>query len=61
MPCVAHLKRATRFSILVPVYNPPLGAFQAMIASVIDQTFAGWELDSCRRRQSRPSRCAKRS
>ena len=36
--------KAPRFSILVPVYNPPLGAFQEMIAGVIEQTFAGWEL-----------------
>ena len=36
--------KAPRFSILVPVYNPPLGAFQEMITGVIEQTFAGWEL-----------------
>ena len=42
--CLRGPLKAPRFSILVPVYNPPSGAFQAMIASVIDQTFAGWEL-----------------
>jgi GT2 family glycosyltransferase/glycosyltransferase involved in cell wall biosynthesis len=33
-----------RFSILVPVYQPPLDAFRAMIESVVGQTLAGWEL-----------------
>jgi GT2 family glycosyltransferase len=33
-----------RFSILVPVYNPPVDVFRAMIQSVVGQTFAGWEL-----------------
>ena len=33
-----------RFSIVVPVYNPPAEEFRAMIRSVIDQTIPGWEL-----------------
>src|SRR5205085_1587861 len=33
-----------RFSILVPVYNPPVDVFRAMIESVVKQTFSGWEL-----------------
>jgi GT2 family glycosyltransferase/glycosyltransferase involved in cell wall biosynthesis len=33
-----------RFSIVVPVYNPPIDVLRAMIRSVIDQTVTGWEL-----------------
>jgi GT2 family glycosyltransferase/glycosyltransferase involved in cell wall biosynthesis len=33
-----------RFSILVPVYDPPLDVFRAMIVSVIEQTYPSWEL-----------------
>ncbi len=33
-----------RFSILVPVYNPPLDAFRAMIQSVLAQAVDDWEL-----------------
>ena len=38
------------FSVLTPVYDPPLDALQAAIASVVDQTFTDWELilvDDC--------------
>ena len=33
-----------RFSVIVPVYNPPIDVFRAMIGSVLDQTVADWEL-----------------
>jgi GT2 family glycosyltransferase/glycosyltransferase involved in cell wall biosynthesis len=33
-----------RFSIVVPVYNPPIDVLGAMIRSVIGQTVADWEL-----------------
>jgi GT2 family glycosyltransferase/glycosyltransferase involved in cell wall biosynthesis len=33
-----------RFSILVPVYDPPIDVFRAMIESAIEQTYPGWEL-----------------
>jgi GT2 family glycosyltransferase/glycosyltransferase involved in cell wall biosynthesis len=33
-----------RFSIVVPVYNPPIDVLRAMIGSVIDQTVGDWEL-----------------
>jgi hypothetical protein len=39
-----------RFSIITPVYNPPLGAFLACIDSVRTQTFTDWEwcvVDDC--------------
>ncbi len=39
-----------RFSIITPVYDPPLGAFLACIDSVRSQTFADWEwcvVDDC--------------
>ena len=32
------------FSILTPVYDPPLGVLRATIQSVLDQSFADWEL-----------------
>jgi O-antigen biosynthesis protein len=32
------------FSILTPVYDPPLGALRDMIASVREQSFTDWEL-----------------
>ena len=32
-----------RFSIITPVYNPPLGAFQECIDSVRSQTLTDWE------------------
>jgi len=40
----------THFSVLTPVYEPPLDALRAAIASVRDQTFGDWELilvDDC--------------
>ena len=33
-----------RFSILVPTYRPGVNVFEAMIESVIRQTYGGWEL-----------------
>ncbi len=36
--------RAPRFSVVTPVYAPPLDALDEMIASVRDQTFDDWEL-----------------
>lgn len=36
--------RKIRFSILVPLYNTPEKYLSAMIDSVLDQTYAGWEL-----------------
>jgi len=32
------------FSIVVPVYNPPLDVFRAMIESVVAQSYDAWEL-----------------
>ena len=43
----AALKSPTgepRFCVIVPVYNPPIDVFRAMIGSVLDQTIADWEL-----------------
>ena len=31
------------FSIITPVYNPPIDAFESCIASVLKQTFTDWE------------------
>ncbi|MGZ4739835.1 MAG: glycosyltransferase, partial [Ilumatobacteraceae bacterium] len=39
-----------RFSIITPVYDPPLGAFLACVDSVRSQTFSDWEwcvVDDC--------------
>jgi GT2 family glycosyltransferase len=36
-----------RFSILVPVYKPPMWALERCVASVLDQTEASWELCLC--------------
>ena len=33
-----------RFSVLVPTYDPPVELFDAMIQSVVAQSFADWEL-----------------
>jgi GT2 family glycosyltransferase len=33
-----------RFSVIVPVYNPPIDVLRTMIRSVLDQTVADWEL-----------------
>jgi GT2 family glycosyltransferase len=33
-----------RFSIVTPVYNPPIDVLREMVASVVDQTFRNWEL-----------------
>ena len=33
-----------RFSVIVPVYNPPIDVLRTMIGSVLDQTVADWEL-----------------
>ncbi len=33
-----------RFSIVVPVYNPPTGVLRAMIQGVVDQMVGDWEL-----------------
>src|SRR3954451_10367999 len=41
---------APRFSIITPVYDPPLGPFLACADSVRSQTFADWEwclVDDC--------------
>ena len=37
-------ERMVKFSILVPLYNTPQEYLRAMIQSVIDQTYANWEL-----------------
>jgi len=31
------------FSVITPVYNPPIDAFEACIASVLAQTYDNWE------------------
>jgi O-antigen biosynthesis protein len=33
-----------RFSVVVPVYNPPVYVLRAMIASVFEQSYSSWEL-----------------
>ena len=41
---------APLFSIVTPVYNPPLDVLETMVQSVLDQTFTDWELilvDDC--------------
>ena len=43
----AALKAAgevTRFSVIVPVYNPPIAALEDCINSVLQQTYGNWEL-----------------
>jgi len=41
----AHrFSRAPKVSVVVPVYNPPAGYLEAMIASVREQTYGHWEL-----------------
>jgi GT2 family glycosyltransferase len=41
----AHrFSRAPKISVVVPVYNPPAGFLEAMIASVREQTYGHWEL-----------------
>ena len=35
---------APLFSIVTPVYNTPLDVLETMVRSVLDQTFADWEL-----------------
>src|SRR6478735_5600888 len=47
---VASPAIAPRFSIVTPVYNPPLGAFLACAAGVRQQTEPDWEwcvVDDC--------------
>ncbi|MEO5898891.1 MAG: glycosyltransferase [Ilumatobacteraceae bacterium] len=55
MAAVVRVAEITpRFSIVTPVYNPPLGAFLACAASVRAQTLADWEwclVDDCSTRQ----------
>ena len=41
---LAQVPRDIRFSIIVPVYNPPLDVFRAMIESVLAQSYDRWEL-----------------
>lgn len=41
---VAALERPTMFSILIPVYNPPVECLAEVIQSVLDQTHEDWEL-----------------
>ena len=31
------------FSVITPVYNPPIDAFEACIASMLTQTYNDWE------------------
>src|SRR3954447_3616294 len=45
---------AARFSILTPVYNPPLGAFLACVDSVRAQTNPDWEWCVVDDRSTRP-------
>lgn len=41
----AHrFSRSPKISVVVPVYNPPAGFLDAMIASVREQTYGNWEL-----------------
>ncbi|MCZ2340525.1 MAG: glycosyltransferase family 2 protein [Bacteroidales bacterium] len=39
-----RFSRPVKLSIVVPVYNPPLPFLEAMIQSVLDQTYGHWEL-----------------
>lgn len=51
-PTAADLKRqrghrfgrSPKVSVVVPVYNPPAAFLEAMIASVVGQTYGNWEL-----------------
>jgi len=43
-----------RISIIVPVYNPPLGIFKETVASVLEQTDSEWELCICNDGSSNP-------
>ena len=38
------LAKQPKFSVIVPVYRPPLDVFEAMMRSVADQTYPNWEL-----------------
>lgn len=40
----AHFSQSIRFSILVPLYNTPESFLREMLRSVLDQTYADWEL-----------------
>ena len=42
--CRKHFEFEPLFSIIVPLYNTPLVFFQGMIESVLNQTYARWEL-----------------
>lgn len=39
-----HFPKEVKFSILVPLYNTPENFLHEMIQSVLDQTYANWEL-----------------
>ena len=41
---VEHFAYRPKFSILMPVYNPPIEFFKQAIQSVIDQVYENWEL-----------------
>lgn len=41
---LSELKISPSFSILMPVYNPPSGALDAAIQSVVDQSYEAWTL-----------------
>lgn len=38
------IERPTKFSILIPVYNPPVECLAEVIQSVLDQIYEDWEL-----------------
>lgn len=40
----AALAKQPKFSVIVPVYRTPLDVFEAMVRSVVGQTYSNWEL-----------------
>jgi glycosyltransferase involved in cell wall biosynthesis len=47
VPATEQPAGAPRFSILVPVYKPPMWVLERCVASVFDQTEGSWELCLC--------------
>ena len=41
---IEHFPKRIKFSVVVPLYNTPAGLLKEMIGSVLNQTYADWEL-----------------